>query len=145
MTMNGGSTKTLHADPNVTPLIDVLLVLLIIFMVIVPVAPTGLAPALPQPPKKGEATPPQTIVVQVLASRAGPAYKINGAIVPNKRQLAAELHRIFSVRAEKVVFVQGGPQLDFASIAEVIDLTRAAGIDHVGILTSALAANSSAK
>jgi len=141
MAMNGTGAKSLQVDPNVTPLIDVLLVLLIIFMIIVPVAPVGLRAALPQPPNEGETTPPQTIVVQVLASPSGSIYKINDATVQGKRHLAAELQRIFSIRAEKVVFVRGDPQLDFAAIAEVIDITRAAGIDHIGILTPAVAAH----
>jgi biopolymer transport protein ExbD len=140
MAMNFGGTKAVQADPNVTPLIDVLLVLLIIFMIIVPVAPTGLATVLPQPPKGERTAPAQTIVVQVLASPSGPIYKINDETVSGKRQLALELNRIFSIRAEKVVLVRGDPQLDFASIAEVIDISHAAGIDRIGILTPGLVA-----
>ena len=134
MAMSLGGAKGLQADPNVTPLIDVLLVLLIIFMVIVPVAPTGLATALPQPPKGGHIPPAQTIVVQVFAGAAGPVYKINGLTVRGKRPLASELNRIFSVRADKVVFVQGDPQLDFGSIAQVIERSDTAkGMNRSGI------------
>ena len=73
----GGGTNKAVSEINVTPLIDVLLVLLIIFMVIVPVTPKGLEALVPQPPKNK--TPPQTIVVQVLSNRSGlPSYRING-------------------------------------------------------------------
>jgi len=139
MAMTSGAAKNLHADPNVTPLIDVLLVLLIIFMVIVPIAPTGLATALPQPAKNGQPDPAAAVVVRVLPGPSGPIYQINGQAVQGRRNLAAELNRIFSLRANKVVFVQGDRQLDFASIAEVIDISHAAGVERVGILTPALA------
>ncbi|HEX4007195.1 MAG TPA: biopolymer transporter ExbD [Acidobacteriaceae bacterium] len=141
MAMTSTTPHRLTAEPNVTPLIDVLLVLLIIFMVIVPVTPRGLQAMLPQSPRSGQATPPQTIVVQILSSANGPIYKINDQPVANKTQLAAQLNRIYSLRAEKVLFVKGDPTLDFASVAAVLDIGRALGIDRIGILTPGLAAS----
>ncbi|MGC2299364.1 MAG: biopolymer transporter ExbD [Acidobacteriaceae bacterium] len=138
MPMSLSNAKGLHAEPSVTPLIDVLLVLLIIFMVIVPVTPRGFDAMLPQPPKAGQLVPAPTVVVQILASPAGATYKINDENVGSKAQLAAELSRIYAIRAEKVIFVQGDPGLDFASVAEVLDISRAIGIDHVGVLTPGL-------
>jgi len=136
--MTSVNSTTLQADPNVTPLIDVLLVLLIIFMVIVPVTPRGLSATIPQPPKSAEPAP-QTIVVQILASSSGPLYKINGQRVEGKSLLAADLAHIYATRAEKVVFIQGDPGVDFASVAAVLDVSHAVGIDHVGLLTPAMA------
>jgi biopolymer transport protein ExbD len=139
MTVNG--SRRMQAEPNVTPLIDVLLVLLIIFMVIVPVTPQGLTAMVPQPPKANQPTPERTIVVRILANTAGPTYRINDETVDGPVQLRAELSRIYSIRAEKVLFVQGDRGLDFASVAAVIDMARALGVDHVGILTSGLKAS----
>jgi biopolymer transport protein TolR len=140
MPMASGNSKSVNADPNVTPLIDVLLVLLTIFMVIVPVPPKGLEAALPRQAKSEQLSPTRTVVVQILATPAGPIYKINNESVPGKIALAAELNRIESMRAEKILFVQGDPALDFQSVAEVLDISRAVGIDHVGILTPHLGA-----
>jgi biopolymer transport protein TolR len=139
MALQTSNPQTLHADPNVTPLIDVLLVLLILFMVIVPVTPRGLSAMLPQPPRPAQPAPPETIVVHILASPAGPLYRINGQPMAGKARLAAELARIYALRAEKVLFVQGDPTLDFASVAAVLDLSHALGIGHVGLLTPATA------
>jgi biopolymer transport protein TolR len=138
MAMSSGISRDLSAEPNVTPLIDVLLVLLIIFMVIVPVAPRGLEATLPHKPKNSTSSPERTIVVEILAGPAGPIYKINNEAMQDKAQLFSELDRIYSTRAEKVLFLKGDPALDFASVAEVFDNTRALGIDRIGILTPAL-------
>ncbi|HTW48678.1 MAG TPA: biopolymer transporter ExbD [Acidobacteriaceae bacterium] len=140
MAMSSGTTKSLHADPNVTPLIDVLLVLLIIFMVIVPVTPRGLTAMLPQPPRGAQTEPASPIVVEVLASQAGPVYlingqRINGSSVAGKAGLVAELERIYAVRADKTLFVKGDPAVSFAAVAEAIDAGRAAGVDQIAILT----------
>jgi biopolymer transport protein ExbD len=136
MAMTMGSGKGYSSDINVTPMIDVLLVLLIIFMVIVPVTPKGLQALVPHPPK-GE--PPsgieRAIVVQVL-NRVGapPAYKINETDYA-KTDLLPKLTEIYANRAERVMFVKGDDNLDFRYVAEVIDLGRAANVDHVGLMT----------
>jgi biopolymer transport protein ExbD len=140
MSITPGHARTLHADPNVTPLIDVLLVLLIIFMVIVPVAPRGLEAVLPETPKSAQPAPTRTIIVQIPAGPAGPAYRINSESVATKAALATELSRLYSIRAERVLFIEGDPKLDFAAVAAVLDLSRALGIEHVGILTRSLRA-----
>jgi biopolymer transport protein ExbD len=119
-------------------MIDILLVLLIIFMVIVPTVPKGLDALVPQPPKTPQ---PQTqdnqrtIVVQVLyRPGAAPTYKINETDV-DKRELLPKLTDIYANRAERVMFVRGDDNVDFRFVAEVIDLGKAANVDHIGLMT----------
>jgi biopolymer transport protein ExbD/biopolymer transport protein TolR len=135
--MGGGGTGGAVSEINVTPLIDVLLVLLIIFMVIVPVTPRGLDTLIPQPPKDKTQDQPndRTIVVQVLSNGAGaPSYKINDSAF-NKTDIEPKLVEIFSARQEKVMFVKGDKDLDFSKVAEVIDFGHQAGVDNIGIIT----------
>jgi len=135
--MGGGSTGGAVSDINVTPLIDVLLVLLIIFMVIVPVTPKGLDTLVPQPPKNPTQETPndRTIVVQVISNgAAAPAYKINDSAF-NKQDLEPKLAEIFATRQEKVMFVKGDKDLDFSKVAEVIDFGHQAGVDNIGLIT----------
>jgi biopolymer transport protein ExbD len=121
-----------------TPMIDILLVLLIIFMVIVPVTPKGLDAMVPQPPKNPnqQSNPSdRTIVVQVLRAGSGAAqYKINETPI-EKRDLLARLTEIYANRAERIMFVKGDDDLNFAYVAEVIDIGRAANVDHIGLMT----------
>ena len=137
MAMTSGGGAGAMGDINVTPMIDILLVLLIIFMVIVPVTPKGLDALVPQPPKNPQQQQPndRTIVVQVLGKGgSGLSYKINETDV-NKRDLLAKLTEIYSNRAEKVMFVKGDDDVNFAAIADVIDVAHSASVDHIGIMT----------
>ncbi len=138
MAMTTGGGGGYSSNINVTPMIDILLVLLIIFMVIVPVTPKGLDALVPQPPKnpqQNQQPNDRTIVVQVVYQAGGaPQYKINEMPV-QKSELQAKLTDIYANRAERVMFVKGDDDLDFRYVAEVIDIGKAANVDHIGLMT----------
>jgi len=126
----GGGAK---ADINMTPMIDVLLVLIIIFMVITPLTPKGLEAIVPQPaqPNQKSDADQRTVVISINKDKS---MMINTEVT-DEAKLGPRLEEIFKTRAERVVFVKGDPDLEFGIVAKVIDTAKGVGIDKVGLMT----------
>lgn len=141
-----GGTGGTMAEPNVVPLIDILLVLIIIFMVITPTIPKGLEALVPQPnPNPGQAQPDivaKTVVVQVIC--IDPRCMTTGVKINEEPHtwdtLGRRIEEIFKQRAEKVAFIKGDPGVMFHEVAKAIDIMRTNGVDKVGLITAKIEA-----
>ncbi|HYL82644.1 MAG TPA: biopolymer transporter ExbD [Candidatus Angelobacter sp.] len=132
MGISVGGRRGIVADPNVVPLIDILLVLLVIFMII-PVHSKGLDALIPQSSKAPETEPPPDglVVVQVLEDNS---LRINQRPVAWDA-LPGRLDEIFKMRASRIAFIRGDRVVEFSVVARVIDVMHGVGISSVGLLT----------
>ena len=130
MAMTTGGNTGLSNEINVTPMIDVLLVLLIIFIMAVPMMRKAIDLQLPDPtPQQTTTQAPDQIVLQVLPNGA---YKINSEAV-TKENLAKRLKEIFEPRPDKIIFVKGDPKVKYQDVIFGMDQSRGAGVKVIGI------------
>ncbi|HTW67977.1 MAG TPA: biopolymer transporter ExbD [Bryobacteraceae bacterium] len=130
----GGKAGGALCDMNMTPMIDILLVLLIIFMVITPLTPHGLEALAPEPPDKKNQPPPDQDRTVVIVIDKDKKMHINNEDT-DMEKLGPRLEQIFKTRAERVVFVKGDPDLEYQTVAQAIDIAKGAQMDKVGLMT----------
>lgn len=128
--------RQLAAEMNLTPLIDILLVLLIIFMVVIPHHSMGERAEIPQPSRPDSSHKPEAaLVLQLIQSGEGrPTLKINQEQV-SWENLEQRLGTIFSLRADRTAFLKGDPEVDFEYVAQALDVSRRAGAERVGLIS----------
>jgi biopolymer transport protein TolR len=132
MAMSTGGGSGLSNEPNVTPMIDVLLVLLIIFMLVVPMARKAIDIQLPDPtPQPAQVTKSDQIVLEVCKNNS---YSINKqAIDPTTQALAAKIKEIYDPRPEKIIFVKGCPEAKYQDVITAMDIARGGGVKVIGV------------
>ncbi len=141
MGISMGKGKGAMAEPNIVPLIDILLVLIIIFMVVTPLIPKGLDALVPQPPPPDQQQVDvdlRTVAIQLECANVrctGVLLKINQQDV-TWETLGRQLQDIFKTRAEKVAFVKAADDLEFSHVARAIDIAKGAGVDKIGLITA---------
>jgi|SRR4051794_20167085 biopolymer transport protein TolR len=129
MAMTTGSSGGVQSDINVTPMIDVLLVLLIIFMITQPLSRKALDIQVPPPNSTTASTSASNQIVLELADDG--SYAINSQPVP-KDQLDAQIHAVYDNRPAKLLFIKAGPNRIYQDIIEAMDVARGAGVQIIG-------------
>jgi biopolymer transport protein TolR len=130
MSMSMGGGRGLANEPNVTPMIDVLLVLLIIFMLVVPMSRKAIDLQLPDPSEQQQSeNPPPQIVLEVLP---GEKYLVNKEPL-TKSTLPTRLKEIYDGRPEKIIFVKGDPKVKYSDVIYAMDVARGAGVKVIGV------------
>ncbi len=128
MGMSVGGAGDISAEPNVIPMIDILLVLLIIFMISQPLSRMAMDVQVP-PPVTAPSNAPSTQIVLQIAEDGG--YSINGQPVP-REQLDTQIHAIFDARPTKLLFIKAAGNRIYQEVVDAMDVARGAGIQVIG-------------
>ncbi len=129
MGMSTGGGGDISAEPNVIPMIDIMLVLLIIFMISQPLA--RMAMSIQVPPQETAAVANPTSAQIVLELTADGGYAFNGQPVPMD-QLAQQVHVIYDNRPAKLMFLKSAPDRKYIEVIEAMDIARGAGVQVIG-------------
>jgi len=133
------TAKGAMSDINITPMIDVLLVLLIIFMVVTPVAQRGMDIALPPASEDNKPQDPEQSKKQVvMAIEDSGVISVNKRPVSTKEELAALLRDTFQTRADKTIFVRASGRVPYGDVVEAMDVAKGAGVERIGIISEAM-------
>ena len=131
-----GNQKGLKSEINITPYIDILLVLLIIFMVVTPIRQRDLKVRVPEPPPPiATTTPSSNAIVVTVGDHA--EIEIN-KIPTDFNSLGSKLREIYSARANKDMFISASSRLAFGDVVRVIDISKGAGVAEVGLICEEL-------
>lgn len=130
MSVSSAAGNTLTNEPNVVPMIDILLVLLIIFMLVIPLSRKAIDLQLPDPnPPASSGPAPAQIVLEVLPNGQ---FQVNRQPVA-KAALASELKKIYDPRPDKIIFVKGHPTVKYSDVIWAMDVSRGAGVKVIGV------------
>lgn len=131
MSGSGGRSRTVLSEINVTPFVDVMLVLLIIFMVTAPMMQQGLEVELPETANSGVSTTDEPFIIVIHKDKS---VSFGNAKVP-MREVQKKLKAIFETRKNKQVYIQADKSVDYGTVAQAMGEVRAAGIFSVGLIT----------
>jgi len=134
----GGAKGGVKSDINVTPLVDVMLVLLIIMMVVAPMLNQGVAVKLPK--AINSESKPQSAEQTVIAIAANRTMYLNAKPV-QEQELATRVNEVLETKAQKIVLIQADEEVDYGAVMAAMDQLRQAGIEDIGLITDPKAAN----